>query len=135
MWDGDLPDGVRRIEPLLTPRILVGGRTLVDGPEDVPNARAIQQQYKLTPSACGEPTAKSPETRQRAEAKIQLTADPLGPGKTLNAMLKENPPPAERAILLKQFATIGIGPGLDVDAAADNVKETSYARSAPECSY
>jgi hypothetical protein len=38
-------------------------------------------------------------------------------------MLAENPPPPEHAILLKQFGTIGIGPGLDVDAQPGTVKE------------
>ena len=38
-------------------------------------------------------------------------------------MLAENPPPAHRAVVLGQFARIGIGPGLDVDAQPDVVKQ------------
>ncbi len=38
-------------------------------------------------------------------------------------MLAENPPPAHHAILLKQFAEIGIGPGLDVEQQPEVVKE------------
>lgn len=121
-WNGDLPDGVRRIEPSPTPWILVGGRTLVDGAGDVPKVRAIQQQYKLTPLSLWGTGREVPERRDVLKP-VELTADPLGPWKTLNAMLAENPPPAEHAILLKQFATIGIGPGLDVDAQPDHVKE------------
>jgi hypothetical protein len=121
-WTGELPDGVGRIEPSPTPWILVGGRTLVDGAEDVSNVRALQQQYKLTPLSLWGTDQQVPERRDVLQP-IEVTKDPLGPWKTLNAMLAENPPPPEHAILLKQFATIGIGPGLDVDAQPDNVKE------------
>jgi hypothetical protein len=37
-------------------------------------------------------------------------------------MLEENPPPAHHSLVLDQFAQIGIGPGLDVDAQPDVVK-------------
>jgi hypothetical protein len=121
-WTGELPDGVNRIQPSPTPWILVGGRTLVDGAEDVPEVRALQQQYKLTPLSLWGTEREVPEQREVFQP-IGLAQDPLGPWKTLNAMLAENPPPPEHAILLKQFATIGIGPGLDVDAQPDNVKD------------
>jgi len=49
--------------------------------------------------------------------------DPLGPFKTLNAMLAENPPPAHHDLVLNQFAQIGIGAGLDLDAQPDAVKQ------------
>ena len=112
-WNGDLPDGVRRFEPSPIPWILVGGRTLVDGAADVPNVRAIQQQYALTPLSLWGSGREVPEQRDVLKP-VEVTKDPLGPWKTLNAMLVENPPSPEHAILLKQFATIGIGPGLDV---------------------
>jgi hypothetical protein len=121
-WAGDLPEGVRRIAPSPTPWVLVAGRTLVDGPEDVPAVRALQQQYRLTPLSLWGTDRELPERRQVLKP-IGLAEDPLGPWKTLNAMLAENPPPPEHAILLKQFATIGIGPGLDVDAQPEAVKE------------
>ena len=37
-------------------------------------------------------------------------------------MLEENPPPAHHDVVLRQFALIGIGPGLDVEAQPDAVK-------------
>jgi hypothetical protein len=122
-WKGELPDGVRRIEPSPTPWILVAGRTLVDGADDVPNVRARQQQFKLTPLSLWRTDREVPERRDVFKP-LELTEDPLGPWKTLNAMLEENPPPPEHAILLKQYATIGIGPALDVDAQPDNVKDS-----------
>ena len=38
-------------------------------------------------------------------------------------MLAENPPPEHHAVVLGQFARIGIGPGLDVEAQPDVVKQ------------
>jgi hypothetical protein len=121
-WNGELPDGVTPIERSPTPWILVAGRTLIDGVEDLPAVRALQQQYGLTPLSLWGTDQQVPDQRDVFEP-VRSTEDPLGPWKALNAMLVENPPPAEHAILLKQFATIGIGPGLDVDTQPAAVKE------------
>ncbi|HVB45138.1 MAG TPA: DUF1254 domain-containing protein [Streptosporangiaceae bacterium] len=121
-WKGKLPPGVKKVKPSPTPWVLVLGRTLVDGAADLPEVRALQAQYKLTPlSKWGKPRAKVPQ-RRSVYAPVEPAADPLGPWKSLNAMLAENPPPAHHAVLLRQFADLGIGPGLDVDAQPEVVK-------------
>ena len=127
-WDGDLPAGVRRVETAPTPWILVLGRTAVDGPADLPAARALQQQYRLTPlSLWGVADAIVPERRDvYAPAPA---SDPLAPWKTLNAMLAENPPPPHHGLVLDQLRDIGIGAGLDVEAQPAVVKE-ALARAA-----
>lgn len=122
-WRGELPEGVREIEHSPTPWILVAGRTLVDGVDDLAPVHALQSQYRLTPLSLWGTDQEVPVDRE-VLAPIPATSDPLGPWKTMNAMLAENPPPPEHAILLKQFATIGIGAGLDVDAQPDVVKES-----------
>lgn len=126
-WHGNLPEGVTAVTPSSsTPWILILGRTLVDGVEDLPAVHALQAQYKLTPlSYWGNPDPQLPERRDVYKPAVALsgTGDPLGPWKTLNAMLAENPPPAHHAVLLKQFATIGIGPGLDVEQQPEAVKK------------
>jgi hypothetical protein len=61
--------------------------------------------------------------RRDVYAPVAPAQDPLGPWKTLNAMLTENPPPPHHALVLRQFARIGIGPGLDVDAQPEVVKQ------------
>ena len=123
-WEGELPEGVKATAPARTPWILCLGRTLVDGPDDVVNVREIQSQYRLTPlSLWGQPGAMAPERRDVLKP-IEMSDDPLGPWKTLNAVLGENPPPEEHAVLLEQFATIGIGPGLDVEAQPHVVKDS-----------
>lgn len=122
-WKGKLPAGVRATAPSPTPWALVLGRTSVDGPPDVDNARALQQQYRLTPlSKWGKPRARLQERRD-VYAPAEPSRDPLSPWKTLNAMLEENPPPAHHAVVLDQFARIGIGPGLDVEAQPEVVKQ------------
>ena len=122
-WKGNLPAGMKKVKPAPTPWILVLGRTLVDGPADLPNVRVRQQQYRLTPlSLFGHPSAEVTERRD-VYAPPRTAEDPLGPWKSLNAMLAENPPPAHHALLLNQFARIGIGPGLDVEAQPEVVKQ------------
>lgn len=54
---------------------------------------------------------------------VDSARDPLGTWKTLNEMLAENPPAKHHELLLKQFAEIGVGPGLDVEARPEPVKQ------------
>ena len=72
-----------------------------------------------------EPESEIPDRRDVYKPALSLVGsdDPLGPWKTLNAMLAENPPPAHHAVLLQQFADIGIGPGLDVEGQPQVVKD------------
>jgi hypothetical protein len=125
-WHGNLPEDVTVVTPSSpTPWILILGRTLVDGVDDLPAVHALQTQYKLTPlSFWGKPDIQLPESRDVYKPAIALagTEDPLGAWKTLNSMLLENPPAAHHEVLLKQFATIGIGPGLDVEQQPEVVK-------------
>ncbi|MFF4713196.1 DUF1254 domain-containing protein [Streptomyces eurythermus] len=122
-WQGTLPAGVRQLVEAPSPWVLVLGRTLVSGPDDVPRVRELQEQYRLTPlSLYGERDAKVPESRDVLKP-IAPAEDPLGPWKTLNAMLAENPPPSHHDVLLQQFAQIGVGPGLDVEAQPEPVKQ------------
>jgi hypothetical protein len=123
-WRGTLPDGVRGLRQAPSHWILVLGRTLVDGVEDLPRVRELQEQYRLTPlSLFGRPDAQVPVSREVLEP-VPAEEDPLGPWKTLNAMLAENPPPSHHYLLLRQFAEIGIGPGLDVEAQPDAVRRS-----------
>jgi hypothetical protein len=126
-WHGDLPEGVTAVTPSSpTPWILILGRTLADGVDDLPAVHALQAQYRLTPlSFWGKPEVQLPESRDVYKPAVALAGseDPLGPWKTLNAMLAENPPEAHHEVLLKQFATIGIGPDLDVEQQPEVVKK------------
>jgi hypothetical protein len=123
-WEGDLPADVNAsLARAPSPWILVMGRTFVSDEGEVETVRKLQQEYTLTPlSQWGARTAQRSDRRDVLEP-VEPEQDPLGPFKTLNAMLEENPPPAHHAIVLGQFARIGIGPGLDLDVQPDAVKE------------
>ncbi|MCD0482397.1 DUF1254 domain-containing protein [Streptacidiphilus sp. ASG 303] len=122
-WTGELPEGVRRTATAPTPWVLIAGRTLVEGEDDLPRVHALQRQYTLTPlHLYGRRRVTLPERRDVAEP-VDAARDPLGPWKTLNAMLAENPPPPHHDLLLRQFAEIGVGPGLDVEAQPEPVKQ------------
>ncbi|MFJ8849729.1 DUF1254 domain-containing protein [Streptomyces sp. NPDC102437] len=123
-WTGDLPQGVRRTATAPTPWVLVVGRTLVEGVDDLPTVHALQQQYQLTPlHLFGEEGVTLPERRD-VPVPVDPAQDPLGPWKTLNAALAENPLPKHHDVLLRQFAEIGVGPGMDVEAQPEPVKES-----------
>ncbi len=87
------------------------GRTLVDGPADVARVDAIQHEYSLTPLSGypGHPTSLFP-------AHVPAAPAPLPTGlafyDAIDAAMAQNPPPRSDRALLRQFRTVGIGPGL-----------------------
>jgi hypothetical protein len=125
----DLPAGVRRVEPAPTPSVLVLGRTVVNGSGDLSSARALQEHYQLTLLSKWDQDGAVVPSRRDVYAPVAASEDPLGPWKTLNAMLAENPSAPHHAVVLDQFAPIGIGPGPDVEAQRDVVKQ-ALARAA-----
>lgn len=83
-------------------------RFLVDGPEDLPEVRQIQDAMRLTPPSGSEPRAiDRPETGG------------LGFFRSLNRLLAENPPPPTDAAILARLGAVGIGPGLAFDPTAE----------------
>ena len=128
-WNGKLPEGVQQLTPSRTPSAFILGRTLLRGPDDLPAIRTVMVQYKLTPlSLWGKPGAQIPESYDVLKPFDRKT-DPLAEWKTMNATMAENPPPSRHELLLKQFAQIGIGPGLDVDTL-DEATKRGLARAA-----
>jgi hypothetical protein len=68
------------------------GRTAVDDDADLVKVKQLQSQHTLTPlSQWGREDAERPERRDVLEP-AEPERNPLGPFKTLNAMLEENPP-------------------------------------------
>jgi hypothetical protein len=129
LWKGELPAGVQKLTPSRTPSAFILARTLLRGPDDLPAVRALMAQYKLTPlSLWGKPGAQIPESYDVLRPFDRKT-DPLAEWKTMNKTMAENPPPARHELLLKQFAEVGIGPGLDVDQL-DEATKRGLARAA-----
>lgn len=130
-WKGTLPQGITPVAPATTPWTLIVGRTLVEGEADLATVHRLQDQYRLTPlSAWGKSEVKLPEDRNIWQPGDPAT-DPLADWKTMNRALAENPPDARDAALLEQFATIGVGPGLDVERMDAGTKR-GLARAAAE---
>lgn len=108
-WKGRLPSGVKRIESP-TRAAWIFGRTLVEGPDDLPAVHAIQDQYRLTPlSAWGKKSELVVPERRPALPPYNLSG-PLNFFVVLNAGLHENPPPVHEAALMSLFGQIGVGP-------------------------
>jgi hypothetical protein len=128
-WKGELPDGVQQLTPSRTPSAFILGRTLLRGPDDLTAIRAVMAQYKLTPlSFWGKSGVQLPESYDVLRPFDRKT-DRLADWKTMNETMAENPPPARHELLLKQFAEIGIGAGLDVERL-DGATKRGLARAA-----
>ena len=118
-WHGAKPPGIREVFPAETEIVGTLTRTALNGPEDVPNVKAIQAQYKLQPLSAflgrpappaAHPITFPPYDRTKAQGHDFITY--------LNFLLQfaEPPHPSEVAIR-KRFETIGIGPGWAWDAS------------------
>jgi hypothetical protein len=118
-WSGPTPAGIKQVFKAETEIVGTLTRTALDGPEDVPNVKALQAQYKLQPLSgfLGQPAAQPapsvtfpPYDKARARSH-----DFIG---YLNFLLQfaEPPHPTEVAIR-KRFEKIGIVPGRPWDAS------------------
>ena len=113
-WRGTLPAGMRRVASP-TRLIWLLGRTLVDGPDDMPGARRVMAAHALTPLAAWVRGERTPALILDAfpgdtRAALQLPRG-LAFADALGAALGADPPPARDACALRAFATVGIGPG------------------------
>jgi hypothetical protein len=128
-WQGELPGDVQEISRSRTNTVLMLGRILVDGQEDIPNAQAYMAQYRLTPLSQWD-NGKEPVVKPRKVlVPFDRKSDPLADWKTMNAAMTLDPPEARHHALLGQFATLHIGPGQDVEKASEATKR-GLARAA-----
>ena len=118
-WKGKKPAGIKQVFKAETDIVGTLTRTALQGPEDVPNVKAIQAQYKLQPLSAflkqpAPPAAPAIDFPPYDKAKAR-THDFIG---YLNFLLQfaEPPHPSEVAIR-KRFEKIGIGPGKPWDAS------------------
>lgn len=122
-WSGETPKGVQKVIRSTTPWAAVFGRTYTDGTDaDLAKMRVLQDGYKITSLAQYLGGAPTPERHD--VLKPAAKDDPLGAFKTMNAALRENPPPPEHAALMRQFALVGLGPqsSADLDSLDPSVK-------------
>ncbi|HUN49472.1 MAG TPA: DUF1254 domain-containing protein [Candidatus Sulfotelmatobacter sp.] len=125
-WQGRLPPGLPVIRAP-TPAVWLLGRTLVDGADDLAAAHAVQDGYRITPLSTWR---KEPGPDKPAGA-APLAPDPGDPWnffRIVDLALTENPPPPRDAAALRDFAAIGIGPGLHFDTAKFSAAELQALR-------
>ncbi len=119
-----LPEGVEALPRSRTNSILINGRTLVDGEDDIPNVTALQDQYDLTLLSLWETGIDNPITTGPAPADPD---DELGDWKDMVAAWEEFPPEDRHESLYGWFETIGIGRGLDVEDTEGDVRRALIA--------
>ena len=122
-WHGVKPADVISVIRSPTSSVLVFGRTFVNGPGELKEVTALQDQYRIVPlSMWGRANATLPDNRS-VQVPFSRAADPLADFRTINQTMDENPPRETEQMLLKQFATIAIGQGQS--AALENLDEAS----------
>lgn len=121
-WRGQLPKGVTALPRSRTNSIFILARTLVDDKADALIVNRLQDRYTLTPlGQWGQPRVRLPESRDVWKP-FDPKTDPLAEWKTMNRAMAENPPESRHKNLLDMFATIGVGPGLDVEKQDEATK-------------
>jgi len=113
-FKGRLPSGLRRISSAYD-HVWLAGRTLVNGPSDLPAVHRVQDGYKLIPLKQFVRAGLSyrPPRPSRIVRVPTKTAEPTGIAffDALGDALAQNPPPAADAEILGRLASVGIGPG------------------------
>lgn len=120
-WHGEPPTGARVVHSP-TNLIWLLGRTLVDGPKDLPAAKQVMARYALTPltswttgARVHELVLKSFPGKQRA----LVLPHGLSFYDSLGAALAADPPPPRDGCAVGAFAAVGVGAGTTPSTQAD----------------
>lgn len=118
-WKGEPPPGVKQVLRAETELVLALARTVLNGPADVPNVKAVQAGMTLQPLSAylGQPTPPpAPAIAFPPYDAVKVRSHDFIA--FVNFLLQYcQPPDPSEADLMKRFAKIGIGPGLPFDAA------------------
>ena len=107
-WQGCAPAGIDTVLSSPTPTAFMVARVSTPGGDDLAAARALQQRSWVKPLAAWLEGNPAPEVRDvLAPSAPEL---PLADFRTMNAAMRENPPPAADEALMRQFAQVGLGP-------------------------
>lgn len=107
-WAGETPEGISLVLRSPTPSAFLVARVSSPGDDDLPAARALQQACWVKPLSAWRAGTATPEVRE-----VMVPAAPTAPladFRTMNAAMRENPPPARDQALMLQFAQVGLGP-------------------------
>ncbi len=115
-WNGVAPNKVQQIFPCETRFAFLLGRTLIDGPEDLEQVKAIQAGYRLQPLSQyldhPAPVAPGDSHIMPFEKEKSLTAAFIT---YLNTILDNATIHPDEADMIQRFSAIGIGQGSDFD--------------------
>ena len=107
-WEGETPAGIDAVFNSQTPSVFVVARVSTPGGADLAAAQAVQQGVWAKPLPNWRSGTTAPELR---DVLLPCAPDaPLADFRTMNAAMRENPPPARDDALLRQFARVGLGP-------------------------
>ena len=124
-WEGEIPDGIDKVLESPTPWFTAVGRTYTSNTiEDLEVVHRIQHEYKIYPLSEWGKENPGEAKPIRDVLDVFPSGDPLGKFKTMNASMKENPPPPRDLALMRQFALVGLGPlaGSDLDALDEDIR-------------
>ncbi|NGN43499.1 DUF1254 domain-containing protein [Mesorhizobium sp. CGMCC 1.15528] len=136
-WQGDLPEGVQRIEAP-TSTIWMMGRVQTNGPSDYENVHKVQDGLKLTPldqwGKSYAPPATSP-----VEAGVDTKTPPLVQVEKMTGvefftrfaeLLKKYPPHSNDYPIVFRMRALGLEPGQSWDAGKLDAKTTALINDA-----
>jgi hypothetical protein len=110
-WDDPIPEG--QFDGVLTaptPWVWTVARVYTSGGDDLAIAREIQSEFVVAPLSQWESGKITPSTRHDVLDPFPVENDPLADFRTMNAAMRENPPPERDAAFMREFARVGLGP-------------------------
>ena len=122
-WQGELPEGVRRIN-VPTTMVWTIARIVLSGQEDLPNVRAIQDKMQLMPLSAYQmdrwtaPAGTYDPAYDFVPVQHVLALSPQEFFDTANQLMETNPPAAADAPVLRELAALHVGPGEKFDDKA-----------------
>ena len=110
-WDGPIPegefDGVLRAP---TPWVWTVARVFTSGGDDLAIAKEIQSEFLVAPLSQWQSGKITPSTRRDVLDPFPVEADALADFRTMNAAMRENPPPERDTAFMREFSRVGLGP-------------------------
>ena len=122
-WQGELPEGVQRID-VPTTMVWTIARIVLSGQEELPNVRAIQDKMQLMPLSAYQaggwtaPAGSYDPANDFVPVKHVLAMDAKEFFDTANQLMETNPPAAADAPVLRELAALHVGPGEKFDDKA-----------------